>query len=533
MNVPMYPDIFNDVYGPVMQPKSSSHTAGPVRVGFISGCLVDQEKVKKIIIQIDPKSTFVSSLNLQRIDLALLSGATGHQADDKVLFDMKQYCLDRGIETEFVFEPMRESTHHSAAKVTIITKDGKEVYSVSKSLGAGMIETDVVNGYPFHTVGDTYSLLVVDEKETVDLPALDSALRERYTVLDSGVSTAEGKGRMLWFKIPEEVTVSAVADLTNSENTYVIRPCQVVITRPDRKPQLFNTFKEWKALAEAQGKTLDEVVIDYEVASSGWSREEVIAYFRDVIQAVMHRETHCLFEEDIPLPTGRYAPKDVGLWKNYAEKGLGALSETMYKSALYSACVQTWTPGVKLVPGPMGAGGGLIYSSLSAVAETKGFSKEQILKGVIVAGGLGAIVFSHCQPGGVSMGCAGEQGICMAMASAGIVAMAGGTPDQVESAASRALQISVGWPCDPIPGACGQPCVSRALTGVIMAQVFAEQSLLGFNAVFPFDEEIVLAYELGKAMPEEQRGDSQGAHGSLPTAKACIKAFNEWCESRK
>ena len=37
MTVAAYPEFFNDVFGPVMQPGSSSHTAGPCRLGYLAG----------------------------------------------------------------------------------------------------------------------------------------------------------------------------------------------------------------------------------------------------------------------------------------------------------------------------------------------------------------------------------------------------------------------------------------------------------------------------------------------------------------
>src|SRR5665811_642358 len=35
MTVAAYPEFFNDVFGPVMQPGSSSHFAGPCRLGYL------------------------------------------------------------------------------------------------------------------------------------------------------------------------------------------------------------------------------------------------------------------------------------------------------------------------------------------------------------------------------------------------------------------------------------------------------------------------------------------------------------------
>ena len=39
MNIDLYPEFYNDVFGPVMQPGSSSHTAGPCRLGYLAGGL--------------------------------------------------------------------------------------------------------------------------------------------------------------------------------------------------------------------------------------------------------------------------------------------------------------------------------------------------------------------------------------------------------------------------------------------------------------------------------------------------------------
>ena len=36
MTVAAYPEFFNDVFGPVMQPGSSSHFAGPCRFGYLT-----------------------------------------------------------------------------------------------------------------------------------------------------------------------------------------------------------------------------------------------------------------------------------------------------------------------------------------------------------------------------------------------------------------------------------------------------------------------------------------------------------------
>ena len=114
------------------------------------------------------------------------------------------------------------------------------------------------------------------------------------------------------------------------------------------------------------------------------------------------------------------------------------------------------------------------------------------------------------------MGCMGECGVCSAMASAGITQMCGGTPRQVEQAASLALQMAFGWPCDPIPGGYNQPCLSRYVTAVVMSIVFADLALSGRNAVLPFHEVFDQSAALSKAMGPELKCTSQGGLCKCP-----------------
>jgi L-serine dehydratase len=186
-------------------------------------------------------------------------------------------------------------------------------------------------------------------------------------------------------------------------------------------------------------------------------------------------------------------------------------------------------PGIEFVPAPMGAGGGLLYSSLCAVREKLGCSDESLLRGLFVAAGVGAICFTRTEPGGTNIGCAGEQGICSAMAAAAITEMAGGTAEQVEWAAVRALQVTIGWPCDPVSGAQGGPCYARALSCVVNAILFSQLALSGNDSIFPFDEIINLADSIGRiGCKERERCQGGWAHNSLPSAQKASREFAEW-----
>lgn len=129
---------------------------------------------------------------------------------------------------------------------------------------------------------------------------------------------------------------------------------------------------------------------------------------------------------------------------------------------------------------------------------------------------------------GEVIGCAGECGVCCAMAAAGLTEMQGGTPEQVESAASLALQAAAGWPCDPIPGGQNQPCLSRVVTAVVMAIVFSQMALSGRSGVILFHEVVDSVDALGKAMPSELKCTSCDGMCDTPTGRQFRKKFEEW-----
>jgi L-serine dehydratase len=176
----------------------------------------------------------------------------------------------------------------------------------------------------------------------------------------------------------------------------------------------------------------------------------------------------------------------------------------------------------------MGSGGGYIYAALSAVRDARGFTDDDLLRGLFVAAGIGAIAFSRTEPTGEVLGCGGEGGVCGAMAAAAIAEMAGGTPEQVENAASLALQAFIGMPCDPIPGGACQPCRSRLLAVTTTAHVFADLALAGHPAVLPLHEAIDVLDAVGRSLPEELLCTSRGGACDTPAAARVMAEYRRW-----
>jgi L-serine dehydratase len=185
----------------------------------------------------------------------------------------------------------------------------------------------------------------------------------------------------------------------------------------------------------------------------------------------------------------------------------------------YAYSTNAKIPGVVIVPGPMGTGGGYLYSALEAVREARGFSHEKLVEGLIVAAGLGAIAFTHAHASGES-GCVGESGVCCAMASGAVTWMAGGTGEQVQHAASMALQANIGIPCDPIPGGLEFPCLTRTVRAAVTAPMYADMALSGVDPLIPYHE---VLFAIEKNRQENQKavsGPLCGVNCTL-TAQKC------------
>ena len=63
MTVAAYPEFFNDVFGPVMQPGSSSHFAGPCRLGYLAGHLLG-EPPSRVRILLDEHGSFAGTFGI-------------------------------------------------------------------------------------------------------------------------------------------------------------------------------------------------------------------------------------------------------------------------------------------------------------------------------------------------------------------------------------------------------------------------------------------------------------------------------------
>jgi len=109
------------------------------------------------------------------------------------------------------------------------------------------------------------------------------------------------------------------------------------------------------------------------------------------------------------------------------------------------------------------------------------------------------------------VGCQGEVGSACAMAAAGLCAVLGGTPEQVENAAEIGLEHNLGLTCDPVGGLVQVPCIERNALAAVKAINAALMALRGNGEHFiSLDKVIKTMRDTGLDMQEKYKETAKG-----------------------
>ena len=130
---------------------------------------------------------------------------------------------------------------------------------------------------------------------------------------------------------------------------------------------------------------------------------------------------------------------------------------------------------------------------------------------LLTAAAIGGIIKVNASISGAEVGCQGEVGSAAAMAAAGLAAVMGGTPEQIENAAEIALEHHLGMTCDPVGGLVQVPCIERNALGAVKAVTAASLAVRGDGTHFvPLDAAIETMRQTGMDMNERYKETSLG-----------------------
>lgn len=167
--------------------------------------------------------------------------------------------------------------------------------------------------------------------------------------------------------------------------------------------------------------------------------------------------------------------------------------------------------GHLVVTAPTNGAAGVIPAVLFYAVKHENISAEQVHEFLLTASAIGGLIKHSSSISGAEVGCQGEVGSAAAMAAAGLCAVNGGTPQQIENAAEIALEHHLGMTCDPVNGLVQIPCIERNGFGAIKAYTAASLALRGSGQHFmPLDNCIAAMKQTGLEMSHKYKETSLG-----------------------
>ncbi|PFG62553.1 L-serine dehydratase [Thioclava sp. ES.031] len=168
--------------------------------------------------------------------------------------------------------------------------------------------------------------------------------------------------------------------------------------------------------------------------------------------------------------------------------------------------------GGQVVTAPTNGAAGVMPSVIRYwLDHVQSASSAKIPDFLLTAAAVGGLIKTNASISGAECGCQAEVGSAAAMAAAGLAAVLGGSPEQIENAAEIALEHHLGMTCDPVKGLVQVPCIERNGLGAIKAVSAASLALRGDGTHFvPLDAAIETMRQTGRDMHEHYKETSLG-----------------------
>ncbi|MEJ2022801.1 MAG: L-serine ammonia-lyase, partial [Maritimibacter sp.] len=168
--------------------------------------------------------------------------------------------------------------------------------------------------------------------------------------------------------------------------------------------------------------------------------------------------------------------------------------------------------GGQVVTAPTNGAAGVIPAVIRYwLDHVPGAHLSQMPEFMLTASAIGGLIKHNASISGAEAGCQAEVGSAAAMAAAGLAAVMGGTPMQIENAAEVALEHHLGMTCDPVNGLVQVPCIERNGLGAVKAVSAAALALRGDGTHFmPLDNCVQAMFETGQDMSEKYKETALG-----------------------
>ena len=279
-------------------------------------------------------------------------------------------------------------------------------------------------------------------------------------------------------------------------------------------PFPFKSAAEMLEMADSSGKTIAQMKRANEEARGG------AIHLRDGTKRLWQVMNDCInrgLETDGVLPRGVNVKRRAqGIHDALlAERGQNHRAPHTINDwmSVYAMAVnEENAAGGQVVTAPTNGAAGVMPATLRYYLDhVPGASQAHIEDFLLTAAAIGGLVKFNASISGAEAGCQAEVGSAAAMSAAGLCAVMGGTPAQIENAAEIALEHHLGMTCDPVRGLVQVPCIERNGLGAIKAVSAASLALRGDGThLVPLDACIETMRQTGADMSEKYKETSLG-----------------------
>jgi L-serine dehydratase len=507
-----------DTLGPVMSGPSSSHTAGVLRIG-LEGRMLLGATPDRIDLHFYGKG-LARMYKGHLSDSAIVAGLLGHREDYEDLRDALAEAARAGIPV--ACHTHEESNRNPNTVDMRLRKGDRASRIVGITVGGGQILMTAVGSFPVSLKGDERGLLVFS-----DGSLHVHALRTKLGADVRKITRKKRLDKYLWIC----TTRASVKDSTVDALRRFPGVSEVVRLEPILDHELasdvasFDSMRGMLELARDGNLSVSALAVRYESKRSGL-REDAIRSRITEIWRTMKRSIDIGLSAEGNM-VGGFVPRGSGAKMLRAIERGKTLSGPLISVSIARAIAVMETNGCSrcVAAAPTAGSCGVIPGAFATTIEERGLDDAAAVDALLTAGITGTLIAMRASLSGSIGGCQSEIGVSSAMAAAGLVQLAGGTPEQVSDAVAFALKNMLGLICDPIAGPVEIPCIKRNAIGVANAFAAADMALSDLHSAVPADEVIDALVDVQKTMPSEFKGTMIGGLASTPTARRMRK---EW-----
>lgn len=271
-------------------------------------------------------------------------------------------------------------------------------------------------------------------------------------------------------------------------------------------PEIYkeNTFTEIAEICKSKNIRLSDYVFEHE-------GEDFKKFLLKVWQVMTNAISEGLSKTGI-LPGGLEVQRKAQ--KLYSQRHIDESAQTkenrLVCSYAFAVSEQNADLGT-IVTAPTCGACGVVPAVLKYMQDKNGFTDDDIVRALAVAGLIGNLVRTNASISGAECGCQAEVGTACSMASAGLCELFEMGIDQIEYAAEMSFEHHLGLTCDPVCGLVQIPCIERnAVAAMRSINALSLANFLSDSRKLSFDSVVKTMYHTGKDLSNLYRETAKG-----------------------